>query len=122
MAQAVAGEPLARPYLGISFVSLDRAFAEENNLPSSQGALRRRRATPAATDQGVVSRARPAAEAGIKDGDIITKIGDKVVDSEHPLDAVLSQFSPGDTVAVEVLRDGKTVTLEVTLGTRPADL
>ena len=39
---------------------------------------------------------------------------------EHPLDATLSQYSPGDTISVEVLRDGDTVTLSVTLGTRPS--
>jgi 2-alkenal reductase len=120
MAQAVAGEPLARPYLGISFVSLDRRYSEANNLPVMDGAYVGGQDAQG-NSQGVVS-GTPAEAAGIKDGDIITKIGDKVVDSEHPLDAVLSQFSPGDKVAVEVLRDGQTVTLEVTLGTRPADL
>ena len=57
---------------------------------------------------GHARRPRP----GIKDGDIITKIGDKTIDAEHPLDAVLSQFSPGDTVPVEVLRDGQTITAD----------
>jgi S1-C subfamily serine protease len=44
----------------------------------------------------------------VKDGDIITKINDVTVDTLHPLDAVLSQFSPGDTVTLTILRDGKT--------------
>ena len=44
------------------------------------------------------------------------------IDEEHPLDATLAQFSPGDTVSVDVLRDGQHVMLEVTLGTRPAGL
>jgi S1-C subfamily serine protease len=64
----------------------------------------------------------PAAKAGIKDGDIITKVGDKTIDSEHPLDSVLRQFSPNQTIPVELLRDGKTVTVQVTLGTRPGNL
>ena len=78
--------------------------------------------TPTGSRRPVVQDGTPAATAGIKDGDIITKVGDKAIDAEHPLDAVLSQFSPGQTVPVEVLRDGKTVTLTVTLGTRPANL
>ncbi len=49
-------------------------------------------------------------------------INDKVIDEEHPLDATLAQFSPGDTVDVKILRDGATLTLQVTLGTRPAGL
>ena len=64
----------------------------------------------------------PAANAGIKDGDIIVSIDGKVIDEEHPLDATLAQFSPGDTVTVVVLRDGKDLTLKVTLATRPAGL
>ena len=64
----------------------------------------------------------PAAKAGIKDGDIITKIEDQAIDTDHPLDAVLSQFAPGQTVKVTILRDGNQQTVNVTLGTRPKDL
>ena len=66
--------------------------------------------------------ARPPTRAGVKDGDIIVSIDGKVIDEEHPLDATLAQFSPGDTVTVEVLRDGQHVSLQVKLGTRPAGL
>jgi S1-C subfamily serine protease len=58
----------------------------------------------------------------VKDGDVITKLGDQSIDTLHPLDAVLSQFSPGDVVPITILRDGKTITLNVKLGVRPAGL
>jgi S1-C subfamily serine protease len=51
-----------------------------------------------------------------------SRVNDKVIDGDHPLDATLSQFAPGDTVTLTVLRDGKTITLEITLGTRPSGL
>ncbi len=121
MAQAVAGEKLARPYLGISFVTISRQYADEHSLPVNEGALVGGLDANGQPTEGVKS-GTPAAEAGIQDGDIITKIGDRVLDDEHPLDATLSQYSPGDVVAVEVLRDGQTITLNVTLGTRPANL
>ena len=35
---------------------------------------------------------------------------------------LLVQFAPGQTVKLEVLRDGKTQEIDVTLGTRPKDL
>ena len=38
------------------------------------------------------------------------------------LDAILSQHSPDETVSVEILRDGQTLTLSVTLATRPPGL
>ena len=69
-----------------------------------------------------VESGKPADLGGVKDGDIIVSINGKVIDEEHPLDATLAQFSPGDTVDVDVLRDGSHVTLQVTLGTRPAGL
>jgi serine protease Do len=55
-------------------------------------------------------------------GDIITAIEGEPIDDEHPLDALLTQYAPGRTVTLEVLRDGGTQTVPVTLGTRPADL
>jgi S1-C subfamily serine protease len=64
----------------------------------------------------------PADRAGLTSGDIITKVDDVTLDGEHPLDAVISQFTPGDVVTLTILRDGSTRTVDLTLGTRPADL
>jgi serine protease Do len=121
MAQAVAGQELSRPYMGISFVTINRAFATDHQLTVNQGAYVGGVDASGATTSGIVA-GQPADKAGIQDGDIITKVGDKTIDSEHPLDSVLSQFSPNQTVPVELLRDGKTETVQVTLGTRPDNL
>jgi Trypsin-like serine proteases, typically periplasmic, contain C-terminal PDZ domain len=121
MAQAVAGQPLSRPYMGIHFVSITRQIADQQKLPVTVGALVGGVDTNGNPVSGVEA-GKPADLGGVKDGDIIQSINGKVIDEEHPLDATLAQFSPGDTVSVQVLRDGKTVALSVTLGTRPAGL
>ena len=121
MAQAVAGQKLARPYLGIRFVSISRRLADEDKLPVRVGALVGGRDANGDPTAGVEA-GTPAADAGIKDGDIIVSVNGKAIDEGHPLDATLAQFSPGDKVSVEILRDGQRVTLEVTLGTRPSGL
>ena len=121
MAQAVAGEPLSRPYMGIHFVTITRQLADEQKLPVRVGALVGGFDASGNPVTGVEA-GKPADQGGIKDGDIITSVDGKVIDEEHPLDATLAQFSPGDTVSVDVLRDGQHVMLEVTLGTRPAGL
>jgi S1-C subfamily serine protease len=121
MGQAVAGQKLARPYLGIHFVSISRRLADEDNLPVRVGALVGGRDENGDPTAGVEA-GTPAAEAGIKDGDIIVSVNGKAIDEGHPLDATLAQFSPGDKVSVEILRDGQHLILQVTLGTRPSGL
>jgi S1-C subfamily serine protease len=59
-----------------------------------------------------------AAEAGgIQVGDTIVAVDGDEIRSFEQLRGVVSSYSPGDTVTVEVLRDGRTVAVEVTLGT-----
>ena len=122
MDQAVAGDELARPYLGVRYEPVTMQLAEAQNLAVKEGALIRPGTAADGSRTPAVEPGGPADEAGMEDGDIVVSIDGHPIDSEHPLDATLSQFAPGRTVPVEVLRDGQTVTLEVTLGTRPADL
>ncbi len=119
MRQAVAGQQLRRPYIGIHFTQIDGQLAKDNKLPVKDGAWVQ--ADPTTNDPAVVAGG-PADKGGVKDGDIITKINDQPIDALHPLDLVLSQFAPGDTVTLTVLRDGATRTVQVTLGTRPPGL
>jgi serine protease Do len=119
MRQALNGEQLSRPYIGIHYLAINAETAKTEKLPVDQGAWIH--STEASGGPSVVAKG-PAAVAGIKDGDIVTKINDQAIDTVHPLDAVLSQFSPGDKVTLTVLRDGTQTTVVVTLGVRPANL
>jgi 2-alkenal reductase len=106
------------PYLGISYSMLDYDIAAQENLPVQNGALIGARGD----GQPGIQPNTPAAKAGLKDGDIITAVGTIKLDSNTSLRAALLQHKPGDTVTLEVLRDGKTITADVTLTTRPDDL
>ena len=65
----------------------------------------------------------PAEEAGLEEGDVIVRVGDKVVASAENLTSALAGFDPGDTVEVVVVNQEGTETVEVTLAQRPpADL
>jgi S1-C subfamily serine protease len=118
MQQAVAGQQLARPYIGVRFETIDYQLAQQAGLSVQDGALIQddTNGTPGVVPGG------PADKAGVKSGDIITAIGGIALDGEHPLDAVISQFSPGQTVSLDILRNGQKVTVEITLGTRPPNL
>jgi 2-alkenal reductase len=120
MEQALAGEDLARPYMGVVYRSIDLQFADANDLPVDAGALVQRGGGGSGTSPAVVPGS-PADEAGIREGDIIVKINDQAIDGDHPLDATLSEYAPGDTVKIELLRDGQSMTVDLRLGTRPAN-
>jgi S1-C subfamily serine protease len=119
MAQAVAGEPLTRPYIGIIYQAVDQSVADDNKLPVNYGAW----ISPdtGSGDPPIVAGS-PAEKAGLQAGDIITSVDGHRVDAGAGLDDVLSLYKPGDTLTLEVLRDGTTVPIQITLGTRPAGL
>lgn len=54
------------------------------------------------------------------DGDVIVRIGDRPVGSSSEIGTVLESYRPGDQVQVTVYRDGKELTVTVTLGEEPA--
>jgi S1-C subfamily serine protease len=123
MRQALAGEKLARPYIGIQYLAIDAQLKKELKLPVGEGAwVRLLDDSGQPTDENAVKSGSPADLAGIKTNDIVVSIEGQAIDAEHPLDAVLTQFAPGDSITLEVLRGEERLTLEVTLGTRPADL
>ncbi|MEU6222129.1 trypsin-like peptidase domain-containing protein [Streptomyces sp. NPDC047042] len=63
----------------------------------------------------------PAAAAGLKPGDVITKLDDHVIDSGPTLIGEIWTHKPGDKVQITYERDGKSKTVELTLGSRVGD-
>jgi S1-C subfamily serine protease len=95
-------------------------LAERLELPVTDGALVRildNEGNP--VDENAVVDNSPASEAGLQTGDIIVSIDGQMIDSEHPLNAILVQFAPGQTVTLQVVRDDNRENIQVTLGTRP---
>ncbi len=60
----------------------------------------------------------PAAKAGLRDGDIITKVDKTTITSPQDLVAAINNYKPGDKVSVSLKRDGKEITETVTLTAR----
>ncbi|NJP06020.1 MAG: PDZ domain-containing protein [Chloroflexaceae bacterium] len=109
--QLVATGEMAYPYLGIQYQVIDWDVVVEENLPVENGAL------VISVEPGT-----PADQAGLQDGDIITALDSTSLAQDNSLRYVLIQYQPGDTVELTVLRDGRELQLELTLGTRPKDL
>lgn len=101
---------ISKPYLGVRYISLDAEIAEELKLAVHDGALIR----GTAQAPGIVTGS-PAAKAGLRDGDIITKVNGQDVNRTTGLANRLAQFSPGTKVELTILRDGKEQKISVTL-------
>ena len=67
----------------------------------------------------VVVKDSPAEKAGVKKGDVLVKLGSTALSGGDDIPAQLKKKKVGDKVELEILRDGKTMKLEVTLGKRP---
>jgi len=118
MQQALAGAKLARPFIGISYVQIDKGLAAKENLPVDYGAWVHKEDANGNPVEAVVADS-PAAKAGIKTGDIIVSIEGQALDAAHPLEDILVQFAPGRAIDVELIRNGRQQSVMVTLGTRP---
>ncbi|MEA2660673.1 MAG: hypothetical protein QOH08_245 [Chloroflexota bacterium] len=76
-------------------------------------------ALPAQTQGVLISQilaGSPAAQAGLRPNDVITKINDQQIDGTHPVSSVLLHTRPGDKVKLTIIRDGKQQTVDLTLG------
>lgn len=62
-----------------------------------------------------------AAKAGLKSGDVITKVGDRVISDSQSLTAAIREHAQGDKTTIDYTRGGKQQTTDVTLGELPKD-
>ncbi len=110
--QLIDNGQVIRPFLGISYQLINPQLAAAQSLPVEHGAY-----------VADLVPGGPAETAGVQVGDIITAIGGEEIDQTTSLSDLLYQHKPGDTVELEVARgaSGEQVTVEVTLGTRPAN-
>ena len=107
---------ISRPALGIRMVDLSQLSTND----SSQLKL------PSSVTGGLVvysvQAGLPAATAGLKAGDVITKVGDTAVTSSTDLQSALYSHNINDTVKVTYYRDGKSATANVKLSKSTSDL
>jgi S1-C subfamily serine protease len=117
MQQALDGEDLVRPWIGIYYTPITPALAEEQDLPVDSGAL----LATSSGGGGAVFPGSPAEAAGLRDGDIIVALDGEQLTAETDLSTLILPHAPGDTVTLRVLRDNAATEIEVTLGKLPAD-
>ena len=117
MQQALDGEELVRPWIGVYYQPIDPALAAEQDLPVEYGALI---GTADGSGQAVFAGS-PAEAAGLRAGDIIVAINGEQLEAESDLSTMILPYAPGDTITLRVLRDNSAREVDVTLGELPAD-
>ena len=65
-----------------------------------------------------VESGSPAAEAGLKRGDVIVALGDRETPTTTELDKALRNYEPGDTAVIQVYRSRKILELTITFGSK----
>lgn len=103
---------IAKSYIGIQYIAITPDIQAEYDLSEKQGAL----VYNPQKDGAAVAKGSPADRAGIQEGDIVTKINDKVVGKQGGLGSLVAEFLPGEEVDLTVIRDGKSHELKIKLG------
>ncbi|KUJ84365.1 serine peptidase [Microbulbifer flavimaris] len=99
-----------RGWLGVGIQDVDRDMAKAMGLARPSGAL-----------VAQVESGAPADEAGILAGDIITRFNGERIVEQGDLPHVVGQTRPGAEVPVDLMRKGKSVRLQVTVGALPGE-
>jgi S1-C subfamily serine protease len=90
--------------LGIRYQAIEGQLASYFKAPGEQALL-----------VTSVDEDSPAAKAGLKAGDVIVKLGDRPIEDGRDLRRALERAEPGEQVVVQVLREGRSLDLKVTL-------
>ena len=102
------GQVTGKPYLAITASTMTEAMAAQYNIDAGEGVF-----VYSVADGGAGEK------AGLKLGDVITKLNDTNITSMADLSSAKKNFKAGDTVTLTVLREGKTITLPLTFDEQP---
>ncbi|MBX9729091.1 MAG: PDZ domain-containing protein, partial [Sphingopyxis sp.] len=106
--QLISGQTIARGYLGVERGPLTEDLANALGIERSRGEFINRVMPDGAADR-----------AGIRAGDVILTINGQDVTPDQNLSYIVANIAPGTRVPVVLLRDGRRMTVQVTVATRP---
>jgi S1-C subfamily serine protease len=106
---------IVRPYIGVRYAPVTPEMKEKQKLASDQGVLI---VKGEGDNEPGVLKDSPAEKAGLKEGDQILEADGQKLSGTVLLATIVSAHAPGDKIALKILRDGKEMTITVTLEER----
>lgn len=106
------GQQIERGYLGVEITNVLPEYRESLGLPADFRGAYINDVTPDT----------PAARAGLRAGDIVTSVNGRRVDGSTAVTRAVAGTQPGETLELEILREGRPQTLTVRVGRRPENL
>ncbi len=104
-----------RPFLGVRYIPVTPGVKSQFHLSVSNGAY-----IPKSNSSGPsIVAGTPAAKAGLKPGDVITKVDNTTLNLNNDLATVIDQYEPGHVVRLTIVNGSKTRTVSVRLGVAP---
>lgn len=110
MQDLIKNGKVTRGYLGVGIEDLNSALAKQFNVPDASGVLVTQ-----------VEAGSPAEKAGLKSGDVIRTLNGENVPTRDLLSSMVANSSPGTQVNLGILRNGKPMSIKMTLGEQPAN-
>ena len=106
--QLIEGRAITRGYLGIERVPVNEDLAASLGIPNGRGEFIQR-----------VVPGQAAERAGIRPGDVVVRVAGQDVSPDNTLSYVVANIRPGTRIPIELIRDGRRMTVTATVGTRP---
>lgn len=104
------GQTPQRGYLGVGIQPIDEDIAGALGIDRNVGELISR-----------VEPNGPAAKAGIRQGDVVVRVNNQAVTPDTTLSFLVANVRPGTRIPIELIRDGRRVTVQATTDTRPSE-
>lgn len=110
MEELIQNGSVTRGFMGVSLQHIDYDLAQAFGLDKTEGAL-----------VSEVSKNSPAEKAGIKQGDVILEYNNRKIENIAALRNAIALMKPGSKVNLLILRNGRPIQTELTIGTNPED-
>ncbi|WP_260927996.1 Do family serine endopeptidase [Novosphingobium sp. 9] len=106
----IKGEAIERGYLGVRIQPISEDMADSLGLPHNKGEFIQS-----------VEPDGPAAKGGMQAGDVVTAVNGKDVTPDQSLSFLVANTAPGSRIPVDVIRNGRKQTLNLTVAKRPSE-